>query len=135
MQVGMFTAVAGRFTLTTNDAERILSSKDGLEWDFALDDGWIDPYYCKSQLIISKFEREGKNYRIEGSMAYDREPRRFRGIATKCEERVERIYEKTGLFECKFSFVQETKPLTKRKKNILVKKAVSSLRRLLKKTA
>ena len=122
MQVGMLTAVAGTFTLTTDDAERILSSKGGLEWDFALTDGCIDPHYCKSQLVISKFEREGKNYRIEGSMVYDREPRQFRGIATKCEKWVERIYKKTGLFECKFSFVQKAKPLIKIKRISLLRK-------------
>ena len=135
MQVGMLTAVAGEFSLNLQDAKRIMSSRDGLKWDFALNDGWIDPLYCTSQLVISKLERKGKKYRIEGSIFYNGKSRRFRGIATKCEKWVERLYKKTGLFECKFSFVQEAEPFTRSKKNILIKKALSLLRRSLKKTA
>ena len=133
MQVGVFTAVAGSFILNLKDAQRIMFLKDGLEWDFALDDGWIDPHYCKSQLIISKLEQDGKDYRIKGSMIYDRKPRRFMGVATKCEAWVERIYNKTGLFECKFEFTESSADLSEQQGRTIVQKAKNSIKRFSKK--
>lgn len=75
MVIGMLSASSGRFFASEEDIKNLIKSKRGIIWDMALNDGCLDPNYCRGKLKITSCRKE----RVAGTLVYNGKPRRFSG--------------------------------------------------------
>ena len=77
MKVGYLVSGGGRFYASEQDLKRLLGSERGIDWDMALNDGWMDPNYCRGKLKLTKHQKG----LVEGTLVYNGKPRKFSGRA------------------------------------------------------